>query len=108
MMKGQIAGLMKQFQQVQENTKKMEEQLAATEVVGESGAGRVKVTMTCKYQFKRVWIDSSVLDDDRDMLDDLVVAASNDAVRRVEEVRQEKMAGMASGLPLPPGFKLPF
>ncbi|HYD59240.1 MAG TPA: YbaB/EbfC family nucleoid-associated protein [Noviherbaspirillum sp.] len=108
MMKGQLAGLMKQAQQMQDNMKKMQEQLASIEVEGQSGAGMVKVVMTCKYDVKRVAIDPSLLGDDKDMLEDLVAAAFNDAVRKAEATSQEKMAGMTSGLPLPPGFKLPF
>ena len=107
-MKGQLAGLMKQAQQMQENMKKMQEQLAATEVEGQSGAGLVKVVMTCRHDVKRVTIDESLLKDDKDMLEDLVAAAVNDAVRRVESTTQEKMAGVTAGLPLPPGFKMPF
>ena len=107
MMKGQLAGLMKQAQQMQENMKKMQEQLASVEVEGQSGAGMVKVVMTCKHDVRRVSIDPSVMDD-REMLEDLLAAAVNDAVRRVEATTQEKMAGFTSGLNLPPGFKLPF
>ncbi|MBI2315804.1 MAG: YbaB/EbfC family nucleoid-associated protein [Betaproteobacteria bacterium] len=108
MNKGQLAGLMKQAQQMQENMRKMQEQLATVEVEGQSGAGLVKVLMTCKHDVKRVAIDPSLLADDRDMLEDLVAAAVNDAVRKVEATVQEKMAGFASGLGLPPGMKLPF
>jgi DNA-binding YbaB/EbfC family protein len=108
MMKGQLAGLMKQAQQMQDNMKKMQEQLASIEVEGQSGAGMVKVVMTCKYDVKRVAIDPSLLGDDKDMLEDLVAAAFNDAVRKAEATSQEKMAGMTAGLPLPPGFKMPF
>jgi nucleoid-associated protein EbfC len=107
-MKGQLAGLMKQAQQMQENMKKMQEQLASTEVEGQSGAGLVKVVMTCRHDVKRITIDESLLKDDKDMLEDLVAAAVNDAVRRVESTVQEKMAGVTAGLPLPPGFKMPF
>ncbi len=107
MMKGGIGGLMKQAQQMQENMKKMQEQLASVEVEGQSGAGMVKVVMTCKHDVRRVSIDPSVMDD-REMLEDLLAAAVNDAVRRVESTTQEKMAGFTSGLNLPPGFKLPF
>ena len=108
MMKGQLAGLMKQAQQMQENMKKMQEQLAEIEVEGQSGAGLVKVVMTCKNEVRRVAIDPSLLADDKDMLEDLVAAAVNDAVRKAEATAQEKMSGMTAGLPLPPGFKLPF
>ncbi|MFT3757393.1 MAG: YbaB/EbfC family nucleoid-associated protein [Thauera sp.] len=107
MMKGGIAGLMKQAQQMQENMKKMQEQLASVEVEGQSGAGMVKVLMTCKYDVRRVSIDESVMDD-KEMLEDLVAAALNDAVRKVEATTQEKMSGFTAGLNLPPGMKLPF
>ncbi|MDP2869043.1 MAG: YbaB/EbfC family nucleoid-associated protein [Methyloversatilis sp.] len=106
-MKGGIGGLMKQAQQMQENMKKMQDQLATVEVEGQSGAGMVKVVMTCKHDVRRVSIDPSVMDD-REMLEDLLAAAVNDAVRRVETTTAEKMAGFTSGLNLPPGFKLPF
>ena len=108
MMKGGLAGLMKQAQQMQENMKRMQEQLATIEVEGQSGAGMVKVVMTCRYDVKRVTIDDSLLKDDKDMLEDLIAAAVNDAVRRVEATTQEKMGGMAAGMGLPAGFKLPF
>jgi DNA-binding YbaB/EbfC family protein len=108
MMKNQLAGLMKQAQQMQDNMKKAQEELAQTEVEGQAGAGLVKVTMTCRHDVKRVSIDPSLLAEDRDMLEDLVAAAVNDAVRRVETTTQEKMSGLTAGLPLPPGFKLPF
>lgn len=107
MMKGGIAGLMKQAQQMQENMKKMQDQLASIEVEGQSGAGMVKVQMTCKYDVRRVSIDASVMDD-KEMLEDLVAAALNDAVRKVETATQEKMASVTAGLNLPPGMKLPF
>ncbi|HMV18870.1 MAG TPA: YbaB/EbfC family nucleoid-associated protein [Zoogloea sp.] len=107
MMKGGIAGLMKQAQQMQENMKKMQDSLGGIEVEGQSGAGMVKVTMTCKYDVRRVSIDPSVMDD-KEMLEDLIAAALNDAVRRVESTTQEKMSGFTAGLNLPPGFKLPF
>ncbi len=108
MMKGGLSGLMKQAQQMQENMKKMQEQLASVEVEGQSGAGMVKVVMTCRYDVRRVAIDESLLKDDKEMLEDLIAAAVNDAVRRVEATVQEKMAGVTAGLPLPPGMKLPF
>lgn len=103
-----IAGLMKQAQQMQDNMKKMQEELAAVEVEGQSGAGMVKVTMTCRYDVRRVSIDPSALSDDKEMLEDLVAAAVNDAVKRVEAATQEKMSGFTAGLGLPPGLKLPF
>lgn len=108
MMKNQLAGLMKQAQQMQENMQRAQEELARTEVEGQSGAGLVKVVMTCRHDVKRVSIDPSLLGDDRDMLEDLVAAAFNDAVRRAEGVSQEKMGGLTAGLAMPPGFKLPF
>ncbi|VVE25133.1 nucleoid-associated protein [Pandoraea aquatica] len=108
MLKGNIAGLMKQAQQMQENMKKAQEQLALLEVEGQSGAGLVKVVMTCKYEVRRLTIDPSLLADDKDMLEDLVTAAFNDAVRKAEATAQEKMGGLTAGLPLPPGFKMPF
>ncbi len=108
MMKGQLAGLMKQAQQMQENMRKLQEQLATVEVEGQSGAGLVKVVMTCKHDVKRVTIDPSLLGDDKDMLEDLVAAAFNDAVRKVETTTQEKMGALTSGMGLPAGFKLPF
>lgn len=108
MMKGGLGNLMKQAQQMQENMKKMQEQLATVEVEGQSGAGMVKVIMTCRHDVKRVSIDPSLIGDDREMLEDLVAAAVNDAVRRVEVAIQEKMSGFTAGLGLPPGMKLPF
>jgi DNA-binding YbaB/EbfC family protein len=106
--KGQLAGLMKQAQAMQENMKKMQDELAHIEVEGQSGAGLVKVIMTCKHDVRRVSIDASLVGEDRDMLEDLVAAAFNDAVRKVETTVQEKMGGFASGMGLPPGVKLPF
>ncbi len=108
MMKNQIAGLMKQAQAMQDNMKKMQEQLATIEVEGESGAGLVKVVMTCKNMVKRITIDPSLLADDKDMLEDLVAAAFNDAARKAEATSSEKMGGLTAGMPMPPGFKLPF
>jgi DNA-binding YbaB/EbfC family protein len=108
MMKGGLGGLMKQAQLMQENMKRLQDQLAAVEVEGQAGAGMVKVVMTCRHDVKRVTIDPSLMKDDREMLEDLVAAAVNDAVRRVEATVQEKMAGITAGLPLPPGMKLPF
>ena len=99
---------MKQAQQMQENMRRMQEQLAGIEVEGQAGAGLVKIVMTCKHDVKRVSIDPTLLADDKDMLEDLVAAAVNDAVRCVESTVQEKMAGVTAGLPLPPGMKLPF
>ncbi len=107
-MKGPLAGLMKQAQAMQDNMKKAQEELALIEVEGQSGAGLVKVVMTCKHDVKRIIIDPSLLADDKDMLEDLVAAAVNDAARKAEAASQEKMAGLTAGLPLPPGFKMPF
>ncbi|HEY0295136.1 MAG TPA: YbaB/EbfC family nucleoid-associated protein [Bordetella sp.] len=108
MMKGQLAGLMRQAQQMQENMKKAQEALADVMVEGAAGGGLVKVTMNCRNDVKRVAIDPSLLGDDKDMLEDLVAAAFNDALRKAEATSQEKMAGLTAGLPLPPGMKLPF
>jgi DNA-binding YbaB/EbfC family protein len=107
-MKNQLAGLMKQAQAMQENMKKAQDELASTEVEGSSGAGLVKVTMTCKHDVRRVTIDPSLLAEDKDMLEDLVAAAFNDGVRRAEQVSAEKMGKLTAGLPLPPGMKFPF
>ncbi|MDE1951693.1 MAG: YbaB/EbfC family nucleoid-associated protein [Betaproteobacteria bacterium] len=106
--KGQLSGLMKQAQQMQDNMKRVQDELGAIEVEGQSGAGLVKVLMTCKYNVRRVAIDASLVGDDRDMLEDLVTAAFNDAVRKAETTSQEKMAAVTAGMPLPPGMKLPF
>ena len=108
MMKGQLAGLMKQAQQMQDNMRRMQEQLAQVEVEGQAGAGMVKVVVTCRNEVKRVSIDPSLLADDKDMLEDLLVAATNDALRKAEQTSQEKMGSLTAGLPLPPGFKMPF
>ena len=108
MMKGQLAGLMKQAQAMQENLKKAQAELADIEVEGQSGSGLVKVVMTCKNDVRRVSIDPSLLADDKDMLEDLVAAAFNDAVRRAEATTQEKMGRITAGMPLPPGMKMPF
>ena len=108
MMKNQLAGLMKQAQTMQDNMKKAQDALALVEVEGQSGAGLVKIVMTCKNDVKRVTIDPSLLGDDRDMLEDLVAAAFNDAVRKAEATSVEKMSGMTAGMALPPGFKMPF
>ena len=108
MMKNQLAGLMKQAQAMQDNLKKAQDELAMIEVTGESGAGLVKVQMTCKHDVKRVTIDPSLLADDKDMLEDLVAAAFNDAVRRIEVTTQEKMGKLSAGMPQIPGMKFPF
>ncbi len=108
MMKGQLAGLMRQAQQMQENVKKAQEALANLIVEGASGGGLVKVSMSCRHDVKRVQIDKSLLEEDQEMLEDLVAAAVNDALRKAEAAAQEKMAQVTAGLPLPPGMKLPF
>jgi DNA-binding YbaB/EbfC family protein len=107
-MKNQLAGLMKQAQAMQDNVKKAQEAIAALEVEGQAGAGLIKVVMTGRHDVKRVTIDPSLLGEDKDMLEDLLAAAVNDAVRKVEAASQAKMAEVAGGLSLPPGFKLPF
>ena len=108
MMKNQLAGLMKQAQAMQENMKQAQDAIAAMEVEGEAGGGMVKVVMTGRHDIKRVSIAPTLLSEDKDMLEDLVAAAINDAVRKVEAASQQKMAGLTAGMPLPPGFKLPF
>lgn len=108
MMKGQIAGLMRQAQEMQENMKKAQEALAEIIVEGAAGGGLVKVTMSCRHDVKRINIDPSLLGEDKDMLEDLVAAAFNDALRKAEATSQEKMASVTAGMPLPPGMKLPF
>jgi hypothetical protein len=99
---------MQQAQKMQESMKRLQDELAQMEVEGQAGAGMVKVVMTCKNQVRRVSIDPSLVGDDRDMLEDLVAAAFNDAVRRAEELTQQKMSAVTAGMPMPPGFKLPF
>jgi DNA-binding YbaB/EbfC family protein len=108
MNKNQLAGLMQQAQKMQDNMKRLQDELAQLEVEGQAGAGMVKVVMTCKNQVRRVSIDPSLVGEDRDMLEDLVAAAFNDAVRRAEEMTQQKMSSVTAGMPMPPGFKLPF
>jgi DNA-binding YbaB/EbfC family protein len=107
--KGQLAGLMKQAQAMQENLKKAQEELAFIEVTGEAGSGLVKILMTCKHEVKRVSIDPSLMTDDKDMLEDLIAAAFNDAARKAEETSEAKMGKLTGGMPgLPGGLKLPF
>ena len=108
MMKGQLAGLMKQAQAMQENMKRAQDEIALLEVEGQAGAGLVKVTMTGKHEVKRVVIDPSLLAEDKDMLEDLVAAAFNDGLRRAEELSTAKMGKLTAGMPLPPGMKFPF
>jgi len=105
--KGGLGALMKQAQQMQENMKRAQEELAGIEVEGAAGGGMVKVTMTCKNDVKRVSIDASVMDD-KEMLEDLIAAALNDAVRKAEAVSSAKMGSFTQGMGMPPGFKLPF
>ncbi len=107
-MKGGIGQLMKQAQQMQADMQKAQEEMASLTVIGQSGAGLVRITMTCKHELKRLEIDDSLVGDDKEMLEDLIIAAFNDAVRRVEKTVQEKFSGMTAGLSLPPGMKLPF
>ena len=107
-MKGGIGQLMKQAQQMQADMQKAQEEMANLTVTGESGAGMVRITMTCKHEVRALEIDDTLVGDDKEMLEDLIVAAFNDAVRRVEKTAQEKFSGMTSGLSLPPGMKLPF
>lgn len=107
-MKGGLGNMMKQAKQMQEKMERVQQEIARMEVTGEAGAGLVKVTMLGNHNVKRVEIDPSLFDDDKDMLEDLLAAAVNDAVRRVEEGNKEKMASVTAGIPLPPGFNLPF
>ena len=108
MIKGGLGNMMKQAQKLQEGMQKAQEEIAQLEVEGSAGGGMVKVTMTGRHEVKKVSIDPAVLSDDADMVEDLVAAAVNDAVRRVEETTKEKFAGLTGGMGLPPGMKLPF
>jgi hypothetical protein len=107
-MKGGIGNMMKQAQKMQENMQKAQEEIANMEVTGQAGGGMVKVTMTGRHDIKRVEIDDSLMSDDKEILEDLVAAAVNDAVKQVEKESQEKMSGMMAGFNLPPGMNLPF
>ena len=107
-MKGGLGNLMKQAQEMQAKMQKAQEEMAKLEVTGESGAGLVKVTMTGRHDVRRVNIDDSLMSEDKEMLEDLIAAALNDAVRKVEQNNQSNMADMTAGINLPPGFKLPF
>ena len=107
-MKGALGNIMKQAQRMQEEMERAQEELARLEVAGESGGGMVKVHMLGNRDVKKLSIDPTLMNDDVTMLEDLVVAAMNDAIRKVEVVSKEKMASMTAGLNLPPGFKLPF
>lgn len=108
MFKGGMGNMMKQAQQMQERMQKAQEEIATMEVTGEAGAGLVKITMLGNHNVKRVAIDPSLMEDDQEMLEDLIAAATNDAVRRVEETSKEKMGDITGGMGLPPGFKMPF
>jgi len=107
-MKGPLANLMKQAQAMQDNLRKAQEELANTEVTGSAGGGLVTVSMTCRHDVRRVQLDASLMSDDREVVEDLIAAAVNDAVQKVEKVSQEKMSGLTGGLGLPPGMNLPF
>ncbi|MEZ8143942.1 nucleoid-associated protein [Enterovibrio norvegicus FF-33] len=106
--KGGMGNLMKQAQQMQERMQKMQEEIANMEVTGEAGAGLVKITITGSHSVRRVEIDESLMEDDKDMLEDLIAAAFNDAARRVEEAQKDKMGDVTGGMQMPPGFKMPF
>lgn len=108
MFKGGMGNIMKQAQAMQEKMQRAQEEITRLEVTGEAGAGMVKVTMTGNHNVRRVNIDDSLMSDDKEMLEDLIAAAINDAVRRVEETTKEKMASVTGGMQLPPGFKMPF
>ncbi|MCH8530216.1 MAG: YbaB/EbfC family nucleoid-associated protein [Saccharospirillum sp.] len=108
MMKGGMGNLMKQAQKMQEDMKRMQEEVARMEVTGEAGAGLVKVVMNGRHDVRNVSLDDSVLSEDKELLEDLLAAAVNDAVRKVETASQEKMSSVTSGMQLPPGFKMPF
>jgi hypothetical protein len=108
MIKGGMGNLMKQAQQMQEKMQKAQEELANSEVTGESGAGLVKITMTGRHDVKRVVLDESVMSEDKELLEDLLAAAVNDAVRKIEEKNQSQMSSMTAGMGLPAGMKLPF
>lgn len=108
MMKGGLAGLMKQAQQMQANMKKVQAELATVEVEGQAGSGLVKVAMTCANEVRRVQIDDSLLSDDKEMLEDLIAAAVNDAVKQAAALSQQRMSGFTAGLNLPPGMNFPF
>ncbi|MFZ2313355.1 MAG: YbaB/EbfC family nucleoid-associated protein [Methylobacter sp.] len=107
-MKNALGNLMQQAQKMQEDLKKAQEELAAMQVMGESGGGLVTILMTGKREARKVTIDPSLLGDDKDMLEDLVAAAINDAVNKVAKMKKEKMSGITAGIPLPPGFQMPF
>ena len=107
-MKGGFGDLMKQAQEMQEKIQKIQDEMANAEVTGESGAGLIKITMTGRHDVKKVEIDGSLLSEEKEILEDLVAAAVNDAVRKVENNQKDRMSEITSGIPLPPGFKFPF
>ncbi len=107
-MKGALGNLMQQAQKMQAEMEKAQQELASLEVQGESGGGLVKVVMACNHEVRRINIDDSLVGDDKDMLEDLVAAAMNDAVNKVERTTKERMSGLTAGLNLPGGMKLPF
>ncbi len=108
MMKGGLGGMLKQAQQMQQNMQKAQAELATVEVEGQSGSGKVKVTMTCAHEARRVSLDESLLADDKEMLEDLIVLALNDALKKVAATTQQRMGSFTAGMGLPPGMKLPF
>ncbi|MCB5189730.1 YbaB/EbfC family nucleoid-associated protein [Methylobacillus arboreus] len=108
MMKGGLGNLMKQAQQMQDNMKRAQEELGKVEVEGLAASGLVKITMTCRHEVRRVSIDDSLLSDDKEILEDLIATAFNDAARKAESTSQERMSSLTAGLPIPPGMKLPF
>lgn len=108
MFKGGMGNMMRQAQKMQENVQKVQEEIGNMEVEGQAGAGLVKITMTGRHDVKRVSIDDSLFEDDKEMLEDLVAAAINDAVRNIDATSKEKMAEATDGMPIPPGFKMPF
>jgi len=108
MFKGGMGNIMRQAQKMQENVQKVQDEIASLEVEGQSGAGLVKITMTGRHDVKRVQIDDSLFEDDKEILEDLIAAAVNDAVRNIETTQKSKMDAATEGMPLPPGFKMPF
>ena len=108
MLKGGLGGLMKQAQKMQEDMQKAQQEIAAIEITGQSGGGLVSVVLNGRNECKRVSIDQSLFDDDKDMIEDLVTAAFNDAAHKIDEASKERMANVTAGMPLPPGMKLPF
>ena len=107
-MKGGLGGMLKQAQQMQQNMQKAQAELAGVEVEGQAASGKVKVSMTCGYAVRRVSLDDSILSDDKEMLEDLIVLAINDALNKVELTTKQRMSGFTSGMGLPPGMKFPF